>query len=280
MSISIEEVIKTIEELPSMPAVVMEVLESIDQESVNIQQLTRKIMLDQVLTAKLLRFANSSYFNTQTKVTTIQQAINLIGISGVRNMVLCTVLQLSFPETVCRGFDFQVFWRHSVSVAVCAKVIARHLQLNQDYAYTAGLLHDIGRLVFVTRFTTQYEEVIAYRAQHDCHILEAERAVLDTDHALVGKLLAEYWNFSVGMQNAIARHHEPDPNATVDMVASVVHVADAIAHALDFSEEADDMVPPLSMKVWDAIGLEPEDIMQIFRETELRFEAARVGLAA
>lgn len=261
-----------------MPAVVMEVLEHIDQEEVNVLQLTRKIMLDQSLTAKILRFANSSFYNTQTKVTTIQQAINLIGISGVRNLILCTMLKISFPEVQCRGFDFNVFWRHSIAAAVCAKVIARHLQLNQDYAYTAGLLHDIGRLVFVTRFTQQYEQVIAYRAEHDCHIRVAECAIFDTDHAAVGQLLAQHWNFSTGMQNAIAKHHEPDVSGG-DTVAAIVHAADAIAHALDFSGEVDDLVPPLSMSVWNALGLGQDDMMRVFRETELRFEAARMGLA-
>lgn len=278
MSISFEEIVKTIEELPSMPAVVMEVLEHIDQEEINLIQLTRKIMLDQSLTAKILRFANSSFFNTQSKVTTIQQAVNLIGISGVRNLIVCTVLKISFPEVRCKGFDFNVFWRHSIAAAVCAKVIARHLQLNQDFAYTAGLLHDIGRLVFVTRFTPQYEQAIAYRTEHDCHIRVAEQAVFGTDHAAVGQLLAQHWNFSTGMQNAIAKHHEPDV-AGGDTVAAVVHAADAIAHALDFSGEADDLVPPLAMSVWNALGLGQDDMMRVFRETELRFEAAQQRLA-
>ena len=279
MSISIDEIVKTIEELPSMPAVVMEVLESIDQETVNYYTLTRKIMLDQSLTAKILRCANSSFYRTQSKVTTIQQAINLIGISGVRNLIMCTMMKLNFPEVQCKGFSYSVFWRHTIATAVCAKVLARHLQLNQDYAYTAGLLHDIGRLVLVTRFTGLYEQAIAYRAEHDCHILQAERTVLGTDHAAAGQALAEHWNFSKGMQSAIARHHEPDVEGG-DTVAAVVHVADTIAHALDFSDDENDLVPPLSMAVWSSLELSPNDVIRVFRETELRFEAARLGLTA
>ena len=280
MTIELDDIIKKIDELPSLPAVVMEVLESIDQETVNLAQLTRKIILDQALTARLLRCANSSFYNTQSSVTTIQQAISLIGVSGVRNLVVAAAIKGSFPECHCRGFDFNVFWRHSIAVAVCAKVLARHLQLNQDYAYTAGLLHDIGRLVLVTRFTPEYEQVIALRAAHDCHILEAERAVLGIDHVVAGQALAEYWQFSKGIQNAIARHHEPDLTGGGDTVAAIVHVADAIVHALDFSEDSADLVPPLSLPVWNALGLDAEDWIRIFRETELRYESARLGLAA
>ncbi|RJX33699.1 MAG: HDOD domain-containing protein [Oxalobacter sp.] len=279
MKISVDEVVSNIQCLPSMPAVVMEVLESVDQESVNLNQLTRKILLDQALTAKILRYANSSFYRTQTKVTTIQQAINLIGISGVRNLIMTTMLQFSFPEVQCKGFDFNVFWHHSVAAAVSAKAIARNLQLNQDYAYTAGLLHDIGRLVLVTRFTKQYECALAYKAEHDCYLLEAERAVLETDHPAVGQMLGAHWNFSQGMQNAIARHHEPDIGAG-DLVAAVVHVSDAIAHGLDFTHDPNDLVPPVSMTVWNALKLDRETAKRLFREIELRFEAARVGLAA
>lgn len=279
MKVSVDEVVSNIQCLPSMPAVVMEVLESIDQEAVNINQLTRKILLDQALTAKILRYANSSFYRTQTQVTTIQQAINLIGISGVRNLIMTTMLQFSFPEVHCKGFNFAVFWHHSIAAAVCAKAIARNLQLNQDYAYTAGLLHDIGRLVLVTRFTKQYESALAYRAEQDCYLLEAERVVLETDHPTVGQMLGAHWNFSKGIQNAIAKHHEPDIEVG-DQVAAVVHVSDAIAHGLDFTDDPNDLVPPLSMAVWDALKLDHDTTMRIFREAELRFEAARVGLAA
>jgi putative nucleotidyltransferase with HDIG domain len=279
MTISLDEVITNIEGLPSIPAVVMEVLENIDQEAVNVFQLTRKIMLDQALTAKILRYANSSFYRTQSRVTTIQQAINLIGISGVRNLIMTTMLQFSFPEIHCEGFNFRTFWRHSIAAAVCAKAIARNMHLNQDYAYTAGLLHDIGRLVLVTRFTKEYEETIAYRAANDCHILQAERETLGTDHAAVGQALANHWNFSTGMSNAIAKHHEPDLTAGDD-VASVVHAADAIAHGMDFSGDPDDLVPPLSMTVWNALNLDHDTAVRIFRETELRYEAARLGLTA
>ncbi len=278
MKISLDEVIKNIEGLPSMPSVVMSVLRSIDQEEVDTYQLTKKIMLDQALTAKILRYANSAFYNTQSKVTTIQQAINLIGISGVRNMVMTTMLQFSFPEVKCKGFDSQVYWRHSVAAAVCAKVFARNLQLNQDYAYTAGLLHDIGRLVMASRFTRHYEYALAYRAEQDCYLMEAERAVFGTDHAEIGELLGKHWQFSDGIRSAIAKHHEPDVSAG-DQVAAIVHIADAIVHGLDCSAEPNDLVPPLSMAVWQALQMDCTRAKRIFRETELRSEAARFEMA-
>src|SRR5660398_37960 len=126
--ISVDDVISNIQCLPAMPAVLMQVLHSVEQETINISQLTRKILLDQVLTAKILRYANSSFYRTQNKVTTIQQAINLIGSTGVRNLIMTAMLQFSFHEVQCKGFHLPAFWRHSVATAVCAKVIAQNLQ--------------------------------------------------------------------------------------------------------------------------------------------------------
>lgn len=277
MKISLDETIARIEDLPPMPAIVMEVLESIENEAVDFSQLTRKIVTDQALTAKILRCANSSYYSNQSNVTTIQQAITLIGASGVRNLVVAAVLKGSFPECRCQGFDYDVFWKHSIATAVCAKVLARHMQLNQDQAYTAGLLHDVGRLALVTHFTPQYEQVIAWRAEHDCHILQAEREVLGIDHAATGEALAKHWHFSRGIQNAIAKHHEPDV-AGGDTTAAIVHIADAISHALDFSGDPYDLVPPVSLSVWNALCLDEDAWHRIFREAELRFESSQIWL--
>lgn len=279
MTLSIDDILELIHDLPSLPEVVIDIINSIDHEDMNVAQLTRKISLDQSLTAKILRRANSSYYNTRSNVTTVQQAINLIGFSGVRNLIVAMAFKGSFHATACQGFDFSVFWRHSIATAVCAKALARHLQLNQDYAYTAGLLHDIGRLVLVTYFTRQYEQAIAWRAEHDCHILQAEREVIGVDHAIVGEALAKHWKFSKGMQNAIARHHVPDVTSE-DALSAIVHVADAIAHALDLSGDEEDLVPPVSSVVWNTLELGEQAWLRIFRETELGFEAAKMGLLA
>ncbi len=269
--IQFDEIVKQVQDLPSLPAVVMELLDSIDSEDVDINVLARKVSHDQALTAKTLRFANSSFYGTPSKVTTIQQAITLLGVTNVRNLILAAALSGSFPENQCPGFSFKAFWRHAISTAVCAKLLARHVHLNPDYAFTAGLLHDIGRLVLVTRFPEHYAEAIAYRKQHDCYLLEAERAVLGIDHLIAGHALAVHWHFSDAMQHAIAGHHEPEKTESSLLVA-VIHVADSIVHALDLAGVDDDLVPPIALTAWNNLGLEPDIYQHVFRETVLQFE--------
>ena len=269
--LSYDDVVRTLDDLPSLPAVVMELLNSIDQDDVDISVLAKKVSYDQALTAKTLRLANSSLYGLQVKVTTIQQAITYLGFQTTRNLITAAAVTGCFAEGHCPGFDHKAFWRHSIATAACAKVLARQMRFNQDYAFTAGLLHDIGRLVLVSCFPNQYSETIHYREQHDCYLLDAERAVLGVDHVDAGLALAEHWNFSDTMRLAIGGHHDPEaPGA--GFLATIIHVADAIVHALDLAQVQDDLVPPVSTVAWTALGLDEEVYLQLFRETELQYE--------
>lgn len=277
-TITFEQIASSIQDLPSPPAVVMEILNCIDREDIDIGTLAKKVSHDQALTAKTLRLANSASYAKQVKVTTIQQAITFLGFETTRNLITAAAITGCFPEHHCAGFSFKSFWRHSIATAACAKVLARYLKFNQDYAFTAGLLHDIGRLVLVSNFPQEYEKALAWRAAHDCHLLDAEHAVLGMDHAQAGLALASSWNFSGTMQLAIVGHHAPDaPGA--GFLSAIIHVADAITHALDLSDQEDDLVPVVSPVAWSALNLSERDYMHVFRETELHFqEVAQVLL--
>lgn len=266
----LDQVIAQIRDLPVLPAIVQDLMK-VGQEDADIHVLTRKVSLDQALSAKTLRFANSSFYGLQSKVTTIQQAVTLIGVDAVRHVVTATALTNYFPQNDCAGFSFVAQWRHSIAAAVCARVLARHLHVNQEYAFTAGLLHDIGRLVLITHFRREYEAVIAYREQNDCEWLAAERAVMGVDHAVVGEALAAHWNFSETIRRAIAGHHHPEAHKEHSL-AAIVHVANAIVHALDLSDQENDAVPSISPSAWEGLGLDEQAYLQIFRETELLFE--------
>ena len=259
-----------VQDLPSLPAVVMELLSSIEQEDIDISVLAKKVSYDQALTAKTLRLANSSTYGLQVKVTTIQQAITFLGFQTTRNLITAAAITGCFPSGRCEGFHDKAFWRHSIATAACARALARRMRFNQDIAFTAGLLHDIGRLVLVTGHPDAYAQVVAWHAQHGGDWQDAEQAVLGIDHVDAGVALADHWNFSSTMRQAIAYHHAPDIHGA-GFLATIVHVANAIVHALDLAGEDDEMVPRVSSVAWDAMGLNEEAYLHLFRETELQF---------
>lgn len=279
MTISSEELVQGLDDLPSLPAVVMELLGSIDQEDIDISVLAKKVSADQALTAKTLRLANSSAFGLQVKATTIQQAMTYLGFQSTRNLIMAAAMTGCFPSGRCPSFDDKAFWRLSIATAACARVLARHMRFNQDVAFTAGLLHGIGRLVLVTRYPEQYDAVLRERKRLDSDLIDTERAMLGVDHLLAGAALAEHWQFSGTMQQAIAFYHAPEtPGA--GFLATIVHVAHAVAHALDLAGDADELVPAVSSVAWTALGLSEEVWLHVFRETELQFEEMTAILLA
>jgi putative nucleotidyltransferase with HDIG domain len=270
--ISLEEVINKINDLPTLPEVARAMLSDLDNENISLDAIADKVSLDQSLAAKVLKLANASYYGSNSKVITIQQAVSLLGVKSLKNLIRVTIFTNHLPVARCRGFDAKAFWRHNIATAICAELISRTLHMKHDFAFTAGLLHDIGRLVLVSRFPKKYEEVIAHAEAHDCEYLEAERVVLGVDHVSVGLILSLQWNFSEAIQDAIRGHHSP-AEGEINPIAAIVHIANVIVHGLDLSENKHEMTPPVSQAAWDSLGLTETAYMAIFHETELRFAA-------
>lgn len=266
-----DEIVQGLDDLPALPAAVLELLRSVDEDDVDVAVLAEKVSHDPALTAKTLRLANSSLYGLQVKVSSVQQAITYLGFQTTRNLIKAVAITRCFTGTHCAGFNHEAFWRHAIACAICAKALARHARFHQDYAFTAGLLHDIGQLVLATCFPRHYEAVLAWRTRHDSVLLEAERAVLDIDHVQAGLALAEHWHFSDTMRLAIGGHHAPE-QAGASFLATIVHVADAIAHALDLARVDDEMVPPLSEAAWNQLRLDDAVCHQLFQETERQYE--------
>jgi putative nucleotidyltransferase with HDIG domain len=270
--VQLDDVIRQIKDLPTLPTVAQEMLSNLDDDDTSLDVICEKVSLDQSLAAKMLKLANSSYYGANSKVVTLQQAVALLGIKNVKELILMTSIESSFPTSNCQNFDADAFWRHSIATAICSELISRTLKMKHDFAFTAGLLHDIGRLVLVTRFPKDYQQVLAHCEQNDCSLLDAERAVMGIDHVVVGWLLAKEWNFSDAIQDAIRGHHQPDEK-NLNSIASVIHVANSIVHALDLNKTEHDLVPKISKNAWDSLALSEADYFSIFRETELRFDA-------
>ena len=142
-ALSTFDVVSTLRDLPALPAIVAELLGSLDRDDAGTKLLAEKLSHDQALTAKTLRLANSSFYGMQNKVTTIQQAIAILGFNSVRTLVVAASITGCFPMDGSGAFDFKAFWRHSVGTALCAKGLARHMSVNPDQAFMVGLLHDI-----------------------------------------------------------------------------------------------------------------------------------------
>ena len=268
--ISRDELLAALRDLPPLPSVVLELVESLGHEELSATQYAAKISRDQALAAKTLRLANSSFYGRGRQVRSVAEAIGVLGLRTVRGIVTAAGLAGSFRRHA--GFDHDAFWRHSIGSALCAQALAGELRRDDaELAFTVGLLHDIGRLALASAFGPAYAEVEQWRRDQDCPDGEAERAVLGIDHAEVGGLIARQWNFAPPIVDAIREHHAP-PDAAVVTLTGIAHVADAIAHALGLAGDADEAVPALVLPVWAACRLDDAACIRLFAHTEAQFE--------
>lgn len=262
---------KSFKTLPSLPKIVVELMESMRQESLSIDDFSRTLAQDHAMAAKALKLANSSFYGLTRTVVTVSDAVAILGMRAVYSIVQAAAVTQAMPRPSGQALDFDQFWRHSMGVALCARDLANRCELDSDLAFTAGLLHDLGRLVLATQVPERLGQVLAYRQQHDCLLHEAERELLGFDHADVGRLLTEQWRIGPELVHAVASHHVLSGASSVD-IAGLIHVADNMVHALGIHGANDDLVPPLDLGTWAALKLNESDCHSIFTEVEAQLD--------
>lgn len=269
--LNMDEAVKTIRSLPPLPEIVTDLLGSMGKENIDIDTLAEKLARDQALVATTLRLANSSFYGMSHRVTSIREAFAILGLKSMRTLITAASVTNGFSGGQNLAGEIEKNWRHSIAVAVCAKALARHLHQDQELAFTVGLLHDIGRLVLAIYFPEQHQAVQAHRTTHDCTAFQAEQSVLGIDHAMLGQALVEYWKLPPDIQLAIGNHHTPDQSKQ-NALFSLLHVADAIVHALDLALDEEELVPLISTAAWNKLGIGRETVLLVFEETEQQFE--------
>jgi putative nucleotidyltransferase with HDIG domain len=263
---------RSLRELPALPAVVTDILNTMGREDAGIDDLAHKLSSDQALTAKMLRLANSSFYGVPRKVMSVQDAISILGLRAVRSVVVAAAVTGSFKPEWCSGFDFHAFWRHSIGTAMCAQGLAREIGSDPDAAFTAGLLHDIGQLGLAVFSGRDYDAARRYQIENGCLAHEAEQAVLGVDHGHIGDRIAEQWKLSPVLIDAVRHHHDPVESAEPSLGA-LVHVADNVAHALGLSRVEDEMVPPMNLVVWSSMRVGEPACHALFQQVEQQFDA-------
>jgi len=254
-----------VEDLPTLPRTVLRITELINDPRAAAKDLARIITDDQVLTARLLKLVNSSFYGFSQKVSTVTGAIVLIGFDAIRNLLLTTSVFDLFPSRSPRSRrEQELLWDHSLACAVGAKAIGgalRHEKLEE--LFVAGLLHDIGKIVEMTLLPAEFERITAAVRGRGLLASAAESEVLGCTHADIGRLLAERWNLPAKLANVIALHHAPLEAGAFTTEASVVHLADILARALSIGSGADEKVPPLDHAAWEILRLRPEALDEI-----------------
>ncbi len=267
---SAQELVAKVKNLPPIPNAALRLIGLLDKAETENDDIVQAIRCDNVLTAKLLRACNSPYFGFSEPVSSVDQAVLVLG----HQQILHIVLTLAFGSSMTvplAGYANEScdLWQHSLTTAMAAEIVADSgLDVNAErsVAFTAGLLHDIGKLVLSQAIAVGQQNAIrACILEGGLSRSAAEWQILGTDHAEVGACLLKSWNLPDDVVEAVANHHRPAVTPR-PLLSAVAHVANCAAHLAGAAPDADVSGWTVDPAAAAALGLTPELLERLIAE--------------
>jgi|UniRef100_A0A7C3WPN0 putative nucleotidyltransferase with HDIG domain len=226
----IPQILRSLKNLPPFPMVAQRALLLLNRPEVSIQELVEIVKFDPGITANILRIANSAYFGLRREIHSLHQALLLLGTQELLKIIIASGANRLFANSAPGYFsDGQGLWRHSVSCALMADLLARELTLTErTTSFTAGLLHDIGKIVLSLFVDQKFSEIMSLVESQGISFHQAEKTVLGIDHAEMGGEMARIWDFPDRLRSAILHHHLGRPDAFADDLILLVYLADLL----------------------------------------------------
>jgi putative nucleotidyltransferase with HDIG domain len=254
-------IIQGIKDLPPMPQVVIKIQHLISDLNSDTAKLAEIIESDQAIAAKVLKMANSAFFGMSGKISSIHQASLLLGYQALGEIVTMAgaadILSGSMPGY---GYDSRELWKHSLAVAFSAKMIAEIK--NKDLiheAHTAGLIHDVGKIILDSHVLENRDQISAYMVQEEKTFLDAERHIFGFDHAEIASEICQTWKIPEKMSLAIRCHHQPSIS-NGDELSYILHMADHITMMGGIGYDDDDALAELETGTMDYIELSQQEV--------------------
>jgi putative nucleotidyltransferase with HDIG domain len=249
-------------DLPSLPALLMDALQhTADNQSLS--HLADKIGQDPPMVVRILRIINSPFYGMPREIGSLREAVVLLGLNRVRDILLSACVMNILPAQN-KDFDYPLFWRHCLAVADCARQLGMHTRIGPDIAFTAGLLHDIGRLVIVLLFPNDAGRLIK-EPQPIC--LDTERRIMGFDHVEIGSKVAQYWNLPLAIQEAIEQHETPPTQAASTSLGLLIYTANLLVKQ---TEQNNDDISASIIHVLELLGI-PLEQATLWADTSRQF---------
>ena len=276
-----EEILRQVKRVPAMPASANRVLGIVRDPGFDIAELSRAIEYDPGLALNVLKLANSAYFGCSRMIGSVRDAIVRLGTDSIVNLVITTAVAPMASREV-GGYDLGAgaLWDHSISVAIGAEQISKVMKLGApDYTFTAGLLHDIGKIVLGTFVAIDVEPIKKLAFEEGVSFEVAEKRILGIDHAEVGAALLECWNLPQMIEVAVRWHHNPSGCEGDKLVADIVHVANSFSMLEGLSPGIDEMNYGASREATERLGIKTKMAEKIICETVSRLDEVREWFA-
>jgi HD-like signal output (HDOD) protein len=262
--------------VPIMPGAAQEAFRVATNPNAEAHDFIDLLQGDEGLSSRVMKIANSVFYDRGGGSKTITDAVNVIGIVELRNLINATALAGLFPV---RHQLRAEFWGHNIATGITAKVVARALfPPLVDQVFLAGMMHDVGKLLILQQHVDNYERVVKKGLADGHESSVAEREVYPFDHSQVGQLIAEKWNFSPDLCEAIGEHHKPWRDIEAGSLTSLTKLSDLIAHALGLGMTRDvssyqRIYAPLLDEAWAYFNVSIREQKQLLQDVSLDFNS-------
>jgi putative nucleotidyltransferase with HDIG domain len=261
----VRRVVANIRNLPTPPIVFQQIQKVINDPNVSAGSIASILSEDPAMSIKVLKLTNSAFYGLAREVDSVKQAVLIVGLEAIKNLVLsASVLDMFKGKNIDQEFNDK-FWRHSLATGVACRMLAKKIHsrgfLDADPAFSAGLLHDIGKLILVCFLP---EEAAAYRTMREAdkqspdHVVE-ERAIGFT-HAQIGGVLAETWKLPAKLAEAITFHHKPQMAQDENTIAYFVHLGNFLAKRTFLEQDEQYLVGVIEPGVLEFLGITEPDL--------------------
>lgn len=271
-----KRILKSIQTLPPFPATIQKVMALAGDPDSSLTELVAVVRFDQAITANILRICNSAYFGLRRPVDNVNDAIMYMGKKNVLRAVMASGLSRYFRTT--KGYDVKGgdLWEHAVAVALMAQICAARLSRPDDpRLFTAGVLHDIGKMVLGEFVHESWQKIQELVENKKYSFLEAEEEVIGVNHAELGGEIALIWKFPDEILKAIAFHHRPDLLADGDAVPWIVYLSNQVCHIMGIGVGTDALAYRSVGDVAGRFQLKQRDLENMMAELHLKLQGAR-----
>jgi len=272
----IEEIINIANHIPPFPKIAMQVMKMLEDPKVQPKDLADVIQYDSAITANLLRTCNASYFGLPRKVSSLDEALVLLGQDALKDILIASSSARFYKGGAGEGYQLEQgdLWKHSVAVAIMSKAISRHFQgVEPGTAFTAGLLHDIGKRFLSSFVASDFKKIMDRTYIDGLSFMAAEREILGMDHAELGALIMGKWDFSEEMIAAVRLHH--DPQALLkDPLTALVAMANTLVISMGVGVGADGLSGAMQGEGVKRFGISNLDLDRYMSNLVLEMERA------
>jgi putative nucleotidyltransferase with HDIG domain len=262
---NLETILPKIDTLIPIPQIASEIMKMAQEPDINLEGITQLITYDAAITANILKTVNSAYFGVNRKIESVKEAVVLLGLHPVIQLVFMN-LAAANQKKACRGYALEegALWKHAAASAILSRRISRKIGAGNDtLIFTATLLKDIGKVVLSQFVEKAIDEINQLVFQKAYSFLEAEKEVIGVDHAQLGGIVAQKWNFSPRMAALIENHHLSDAKALDDPEACVIYLADTVCSLMGIGAGTDGLTYRFAEEALNRLDCTSRDVEEI-----------------